>query len=283
MGSVPTMADMVTDIRQAILEIGRIVSAILASGQHQTAPKQQAIRAVWSAVDSTRMHIRMIENGDAYPGAPNPELVALWSDASLQLAEFDPDLALRLRAKAEYWSDPAGWDDRKIDDARISIDAVAADARALLQLATPQPPAARPAEATDRDVFVSHASEDKEVVVRPLAAELTARGRSVWLDELTLRVGDTLTSEIDRGLIRSNFGVVILSPSFVTKQWTRMELAGLVALETSDGRKRILPVRHGLSHQDLVAFSPLLAGRVNVSTDTGIPAVAAALDAAMRG
>jgi hypothetical protein len=277
------MADIVMDIRQAIPEVGRLLSEILLSGQYPTPSKQRAIRAVWSAVDSTRMHIRMIENGQAQSGAPSPELVALWSDASLQLVELDPDLALRLRAKAEYWSDPEGWDDRKIQEARIGIDAVAADARALLQLATPQPPVMRPTESMDREVFVSHASEDKDAVARPLAAELTARGRSVWLDELSLRVGDTLTSEIDRGLIRSKFGVVVVSPRFIAKPWPRMELAGLVALETSDGRKRILPVRHGLSHQELVSFSPLLAGRVNVSTDLGIPAVAAALEEGMRG
>lgn len=231
------MADIVTDIRHAIPEVGRIISAILASGQQPTPPKQKAIRAVWSAVDSTRMYIRMIENGQARAGAPNPELVALWSDASLQLAEVDPDLALRLRAKAEYWSDPEGWDDRKIDEARIGINAVAADARELLQLAMPQPPVPRRTGATDLDVFLSHASDDKEAVARPLAAELTARGRSVWLDELSLRVGDTLTSDIDRGLVRSKFGVVILSQSFIAKAWPRMELSGLVALETSDGRK----------------------------------------------
>jgi hypothetical protein len=61
-----------------------------------------------------------------------------------------------------------------------------------------------------------------------------------------------------------------------------MELAGLLALETSDGRKRVLPVRHGLAHKDVVRFSPLLAGRVSVSTEIGISAVADALEAAMR-
>src|SRR5829696_6650440 len=37
------------------------------------------------------------------------------------------------------------------------------------------------------DVFISHASEDKESVARPLAAELKARGVAVWLDDLELR------------------------------------------------------------------------------------------------
>jgi hypothetical protein len=40
------------------------------------------------------------------------------------------------------------------------------------------------------DVFICHASEDKETVARPLAAALQARGWTVWLDELKLQIGD---------------------------------------------------------------------------------------------
>lgn len=32
-------------------------------------------------------------------------------------------------------------------------------------------------------LFISHASEDKELVARPLAAELAALGHEVWFDE----------------------------------------------------------------------------------------------------
>ena len=92
----------VIDIREAIPEVGRVLRDFLSSGQQPTPPEQLAIRAVWSAVDNTRMYIRMIENGNADQAAPNPELVALWSEASLRIAEFDPALAKRLRDKAEY-------------------------------------------------------------------------------------------------------------------------------------------------------------------------------------
>ena len=164
----------------------------------------------------------------------------------------------------------------------IGIDTVADDARALLQLAVPQPQTpVSPAGSIAADAFLSHASEDKEAVVRPLASALSARGHTVWYDEFQLTVGDHLTAELDRGLAKCRFGAVILSSHFFEKEWPRMELAGLLALETSDGRKRILPIRHGLSQQELVARSPLLGGRVSVSTDVGIPAVVDALVAAM--
>jgi hypothetical protein len=49
------------------------------------------------------------------------------------------------------------------------------------------------------EVFISHASEDKDAVVRPFAEALEARGLKVWYDEFTLRVGDSLRQSIDRG------------------------------------------------------------------------------------
>lgn len=148
------MAIPVMDIRDAIPEIGRVISEVLARGQQPTPPKQLAIRTVWSAVDHTRMYLRQIANGDVNARAPNPDLVALWSDASLRLAEFNPELALRLRDKADYWSDPQRWDEQQIDDSRIQIDAIAADARALLQLAMPKPPGTQMDPDGQTDVFV---------------------------------------------------------------------------------------------------------------------------------
>jgi hypothetical protein len=69
------------------------------------------------------------------------------------------------------------------------------------------------------DVFISHASEDKDSVVRDLADALTAQGLRVWYDEFTLRIGDSLRQKIDRGLAASRVGLVVLSPSFISKGW----------------------------------------------------------------
>lgn len=69
----------------------------------------------------------------------------------------------------------------------------------------------------DYDAFISHASEDKDDLVRPLAEELIKNGLSIWYDEFKLKVGDSLRRSIDAGLARSKFGIVILSPSFFAK------------------------------------------------------------------
>ncbi len=56
------------------------------------------------------------------------------------------------------------------------------------------------------DLFISHASEDKEEFVRPLAETLENMGVKVWYDEFTLKVGDSLRRSIDNGLVKSKYG-----------------------------------------------------------------------------
>jgi hypothetical protein len=56
---------------------------------------------------------------------------------------------------------------------------------------------------------ISHASEDKDEFVRPLAKALEQSGLEVWFDETTLKVGEGLRAAIDHGLSRSRFGVVV--------------------------------------------------------------------------
>jgi hypothetical protein len=122
------------------------------------------------------------------------------------------------------------------------------------------------------DVFISHASEDKDSFVRPLAEALTKRGIRVWFDEYSLRVGDSLTRSIDQGLSRCKFGIVVLSPAFFSKEWTQKELGGLVSRE-SGGQKIILPVWHHLSASDVRRYSPMLSDRFAVSSSEGLARV----------
>lgn len=117
------------------------------------------------------------------------------------------------------------------------------------------------------DVFISHASEDKDAVARPLAEALRVRGLSVWYDEFQLRVGDSLRRGIDSGLRRSRFGVVVLSPTFLSKGWTQYELDGLVTLSVT-GKQVLLPIWHNLDHAGVAAHSPTLADKVALITGT---------------
>ncbi len=117
------------------------------------------------------------------------------------------------------------------------------------------------------DVFISHASEDKDDVVRPLAVSLKDQGLRVWYDEFELRIGDSLRRKIDAGLANSKFGVVVLSKSFFGKGWTNYELDGLVTKSTT-GDQVLLPVWHDITKQELISYSPSLADKVARTTGT---------------
>jgi hypothetical protein len=117
------------------------------------------------------------------------------------------------------------------------------------------------------DVFISHASEDKESIVRSLATELAGVGLKVWYDEFTLRIGDSLRQKIDKGLAKSRVGLVVLSPSFVAKGWTNYELDGIVTRSVS-GEQILLPIWHNITKQEVIDFSPSLADKVARSTAT---------------
>jgi hypothetical protein len=117
-----------------------------------------------------------------------------------------------------------------------------------------------------RDVFISHASEDKADVARPLADLLVDRALDVWYDEFTLTVGDSLRRSIDRGLASSRFGVIVLSPDFFRKEWTHAELDGLVAMQRASGGNVLLPIWHRITKDEVLSHSPMLADLKALST-----------------
>lgn len=122
-------------------------------------------------------------------------------------------------------------------------------------------------------LFISHASEDKNGFVEPLAIRLQQRGHEVWYDKCTLTLGDSLSREIDAGLVDCDYGIVVLSPRFFAKSWPRAELDALVSRETAEDRKRILPIWYDVSLADVQRYSPLLASRLAVSTEAGMDLV----------
>lgn len=117
------------------------------------------------------------------------------------------------------------------------------------------------------DVFISHASEDKEEVVRPLANALVQRGLKVWYDEFELKIGDSLRRKIDRGLANSRFGIVVLSRDFIKKGWTNYELDGIISKAVS-GEQIMLPIWHEITKQEIIAYSPSLADKVARNTSS---------------
>lgn len=124
----------------------------------------------------------------------------------------------------------------------------------------------------DWDVFICHASEDKERFVEALAGRLRERQVSVWYDDFSLRLGDRLKDKIEEGLARSRFGITVLSKCFFGKKWPRDEIDVLVQRD-SFNRKVILPIWLDVNYDDVREQSPLLAGHVAARADEGIDTV----------
>lgn len=117
------------------------------------------------------------------------------------------------------------------------------------------------------DVFISHASEDKDEVVRPLAHALQKVGLRVWYDEFEMKIGDSLRRKIDKGLANSRFGIVVLSKEFIKKGWTNYELDGIIT-KVVTGEQILLPIWHNITKQEVIDFSPSLADKLARHTST---------------
>jgi hypothetical protein len=120
-------------------------------------------------------------------------------------------------------------------------------------------------EDVEYDVFISHATEDKKTFVEDLVNALREKAVKVWYDSLNIKWGDSLRTQIDNGLKKSAFGIVVLSENYIEKGWTRYELEGLFNIEMTQG-KTILPIWHNITKQQVMNFSPTLAGRMALSS-----------------
>ncbi|MDG4834234.1 toll/interleukin-1 receptor domain-containing protein [Solwaraspora sp. WMMD1047] len=124
------------------------------------------------------------------------------------------------------------------------------------------------------DLFISHASEDKDSLVRPLAESLRDLGLSVWYDEFELRPGDSLRQSLDRGIATSRHGLVVLSPAFIRKNWTQWELNGIIN-RLMAGDAKLIPLWYDIPRSAVAAFSPSIADIIAiVAADKGIGQVA---------
>ncbi len=116
------------------------------------------------------------------------------------------------------------------------------------------------------DVFLSHASEDKDAIARPLKEALEARGLTVWFDEIKIKVGQSIRQEIEKGIANARFGVVIISPDFFKKQWTNAELDALFSRKMDSGENMILPIWHKVTKAEVAEHGSLLVGTLALNS-----------------
>lgn len=107
------------------------------------------------------------------------------------------------------------------------------------------------------DLFISHASEDKDEIVRPMTTILERLSVRVWYDEFSLQLGDSLTASIDKGLRQSRYGLLVLSKAFLGKNWPDYEYRSLLTRQI-DGERVILPLWYGVTKEEVKAYSLFL-------------------------
>lgn len=93
-----------------------------------------------------------------------------------------------------------------------------------------------------RVAFLSHSSADKPFI-RQLAADLSANGIGVWLDEQRIRVGDSIPEKIAQGLAESDYFLIGMSQRSNESPWVQKELNNALMTEMQRRNVHILPLK----------------------------------------
>ena len=98
--------------------------------------------------------------------------------------------------------------------------------------------------ADDYEVFISHASEDKEEIARPIFEACQKLGLKAFLDEAHIGFGQSFTAKINTALGSARTVLAIVSSNSISKDWPIIEINTALAYEAS-GDKRVVPVMVG--------------------------------------
>lgn len=101
------------------------------------------------------------------------------------------------------------------------------------------------------DVFISHASADKEEYVDKLKAALDKLKVKIFYDKDTIEWGDNWKNKILEGVEKSEFAIIVISEKFFGREWTEKELSEFLNRQNRNGQKIILPILHNISMKDL--------------------------------
>jgi RNA-directed DNA polymerase len=132
--------------------------------------------------------------------------------------------------------------------------------------------------ADDYEIFLSHASEDKAEIARPIFAACSQAGLKAFLDEDHIGWGENFTKKINTALGAARTVLVIVSSHSVSKDWPVAEINTALAFEV-EGKKRVLALVVG--KPDLSKL-PLIKTKNFMSWDGDAGKVAARLATMVR-
>ncbi|MDM0079234.1 toll/interleukin-1 receptor domain-containing protein [Variovorax sp. J31P179] len=120
-------------------------------------------------------------------------------------------------------------------------------------------------------LFISYASED-EAYATELAGSLRFLGITSWFAPLSLKVGDKLLDSINAGLMASEYGLLLLSTSYLAKRRTSYELDVLHRQHIED-QKRLFPLWHGVEKSQISEWNPGLSGIIALRSTEGLASI----------
>ena len=100
-------------------------------------------------------------------------------------------------------------------------------------------------------VFLSHSHKDKWFVSK-LSGKLRQHGVAVWIDEHSLKIGESLVERIGSAVESTDYVLVVLSENSVTSEWVQRELRAALQREFRTKQMIVLPVL--LEEVDLPPF-----------------------------
>lgn len=98
------------------------------------------------------------------------------------------------------------------------------------------------------DVFIGHASEQKDDIAGPLFDELTKLGIKTFIDVVEIKWGDSLTRIINKALAESEYFLAIISANSINKSWPDTEMNAAIARQIN-GKQKVLPLFVGTVDQ----------------------------------
>ncbi len=127
------------------------------------------------------------------------------------------------------------------------------------------------------DVFITHTYEDHSAFVQELVLALKKSGLRVWYLNAELKKKTSVTTSITNALKLSRYGIVIISPMFISKKWATKELGTLLSKKKIDNR--ILLVLCNVTLKMLKQNKSAISDRDAISSRRGLnPVLAKVLD-----
>lgn len=129
-----------------------------------------------------------------------------------------------------------------------------------------------------RDVFLCHASANKEEFAGALYTALVNEGIAVWYDEAEIQWGDSIAATIQKGLSTSRYVLVLVKPEFLDEsgKWRYEELNAALSAQIEAGKTSVLVVVCNVSHEVLRVKLPFVASRryETLNSQADIPRIA---------